>query len=129
MRRDKKLVTKLAAAFSAEETDPHQLVRLVGQTLRAQWCELMIGSRRYEWSVPGRRMAERVRCHLSSDPEIAITIAPPSAMLTLQQWQPLLVLIEPLAFTGATESAQRLRNDAVKRLDDARWLASVDMAQ
>lgn len=129
MRREKVLVAKLAAAFTAQDTDPHHLIRLVGQTLRAQWCELTIGNRRYEWSAPGQRVAERVRCVLSPDPEIAITIAPPSAMLTSQQWQPLLILLEPLAFTEATEHAQRRRNDAVRRLDDARWRASVDMAQ
>lgn len=123
------MVAKLAAAFTAQDTDPHHLIRLVGQTLHATWCELTIGNRKYEWSDPAHRTAERVHCPLSSDPEIAIAIAPPSAMLTARQWQPLLVLLEPLVFAEATENAQRLRNDAVRRLDDARWRASIDMAQ
>lgn len=121
-------MARLATAFTANDTDPHDLIRLVGHTLRAGWCELTIGNRKYEWSDPGARATERVHCVLNSDPEIAIAIAPPSAMLTAQQWQPLLVLLEPLVFAEATESAQRLRNDAVRRLDDARWRASIDMA-
>lgn len=129
MRKDKKLAAILAAAFIAHDTDPHSLIRLVGQTLRAQWCALTIGTRRYEWSDPARRDSDRAYCSLSGDPEIKIAIAPATAMLPVQQWQPLLVLLEPLAFAEATENAQRLRNDAVRRLDDARWRASVDMAQ
>ncbi|WP_300266169.1 ATP-binding protein [Microbacterium sp.] len=129
MRRDKELVGKLAAAFNANETDPRDLIRLVGQTLRARWCELTVGTRTYEWSSPRGRAADPIRCALSDDPEIVIAISPPSAMLTPQQWQPLLILVEPLAYTEAKEQAQRLRNDAVRRLDDLRWRASIDMAQ
>ncbi|HCS59870.1 MAG TPA: hypothetical protein DIW46_00510 [Microbacterium sp.] len=129
MKREQVMASALAAAFTADDAAPQRLIQIVGETLRAQWCELTVATRRYEWSAPGRRIADRAHCSLSSDPEITIALAPASAMLTAQQWQPLLVLLEPLAFTEAAESAQRLRNDAVHRLDDARWHASVDMAQ
>lgn len=129
MQRHKAMAAKLTAALIAQNTDPHHLIRIVGETLRAQFCELTIGNRRFEWSDPTRQESERIHRSLSSTPDIAITIAPPSAMLTALQWQPLLVLLEPLAFAEATEVAQRLRNDAVQRLADARWRASVEMAQ
>jgi len=123
------MTAELAAAFTAQNTDPQNLIRIVGETLRAQWCALTIGNRSYEWSDPRRRITDRARCALSADPDIAIAIAPASAMLTAVQWQPLLILLEPLVYTGVAEHAKRLRNDAVKRLDDARWHASADMAQ
>lgn len=129
MRRQKKLMAALAGAFVAQQTDPDHLIRIVGETLKAQSCELVFGSRRYEWSAAGYESAERVRCTLNTDPEIIIAIAPESAMLSVQEWQPLLVLLEPLAYAAATERAQRRRNTAVRRLDDARWRASVEMAQ
>src|SRR5690606_10842568 len=88
-----------------------------------------VGNRSYEWSDPRHRITDRAHLPLSADPDIAIEVGPASAMLTAQQWQPLLILLEPRVYTEAAEHAKRVRNDAVKRLDDARWQASVDMAQ
>ncbi|MFD5226082.1 sensor histidine kinase [Microbacterium sp. NPDC058342] len=123
------MVQRLTAMFAEGDVDPQRLVRVIGETLRARWCEFTIGSRRYEWSAPARRSDEAASLQLRSDPDIAVAVAPRSAMLEARHWQPLLVLLEPLAFTEAAEQEQRTRRDVVQRLDDARWRASVEMAQ
>lgn len=123
------MVEGLADSFSAQRTDPHELIQVVGETIGAHWCELTIGNLKYEWSGPNPRVTEAARTSLSPDPAISIAIAPASAMLTAQEWQPLLVMLEPLVFTEAAEHTQRLRHEALQRFDDARWRASADMAQ
>lgn len=123
------MAQKLAAAFTDGDADPHSLVRVFGEALNAQWCEFLISGHRYEWSASDRRTGEPARLQLSADPEIVIAVSPAGAMPDALHCQPLLVLLEPTAFTLAVEQEERNRHDAVQRLDDARWQASVEMAR
>ncbi|MFC7432214.1 MULTISPECIES: sensor histidine kinase [unclassified Agrococcus] len=130
MRAADRIGAALTAALLETETPPppSTLVGIVAEAIGATRCELRLGAKSLSWSARGARADDdAATLVLGANPDVVAIVAPADAMPAPEAWQPLLLLLTPYAAEDATWHARRRQQEAVARIDDARWRASADM--
>ncbi|RLP68926.1 hypothetical protein D9V30_08605 [Mycetocola reblochoni] len=134
MRGRRRVRAALTAALLDHGVAPElpELVGVVGSTLRADSCAITLGSRTERWLSPrlpdtAGEPQDTARLVLQSDPLVVVELSPSRLMPERVLWQPLLILVAPLAVADGIESSHRAGAAAARRLADVRWRASTDM--